>query len=65
MKQTYLMPMARNILTQQTLQAQDLTGYKYSLAERHSAQLVAQRLSSQLSDRTGDPWQPMLRSYTI
>lgn len=65
MKQTYLMPMARNTETAQTLQVQDFTGYRYTLADRTSANLVAERLALQMTERTGTLWRPLLRPYTL
>ena len=60
----YLMPMARNRRTGETVKAQDLTSSRYQLHQRSACLIEAQRLASQLTERTGDTWQPLIRSYT-
>ena len=65
MDQTYLMPMAKNLITKQTVKSQDLSGYRFRQDQRSEALLVADQLAAQLSERTGDNWQPLLRPYNI
>jgi hypothetical protein len=60
----YIMPMARNRRTGETVKAQDLTGSRYQSHQRHDCLLEAERLSKQLTDRTGDTWQPIIQPYT-
>jgi hypothetical protein len=56
--------MARNRRTGETVKAQDLTGSRYQLHQRHDCLLEAQRLARQLSDRSGDVWVAVVRPYT-
>jgi hypothetical protein len=56
--------MARNRRTGETVKAQDLTGSRYQLHQRHDCLLEAERLAKQLTDRTGDVWVAVIRPYT-
>jgi hypothetical protein len=58
------MPMARNRRTGETVKSQDLTSSRYQLHQKAACQLEAQRLATQLTERTGDIWQPIIRPYT-
>jgi hypothetical protein len=60
----YILPMARNRRTGETVKAQDLTGSRYQLHQRHDCLLEAQRLARQLTDRTGDVWVAVVQPYT-
>lgn len=60
----YIMPMARNRRTGETVKAHDLTGSRYQLHQRAACQLEAQRLATQLTERTGDTWQSVIQPYT-
>lgn len=60
----YILPMARNRRTGETVKAQDLTGSRYQQHQRNDCLLVAQRLARQLTERTGDDWQPVIQPYT-
>ena len=56
--------MARNRRTGETVKAQDLTGSRYQLHQRHDCLLEAERLARQLTDRTGDSWVAVIQHYT-
>jgi hypothetical protein len=60
----YILPMARNRRTGETVKAQDLTGSRYQQHQRHDCLLEAQRLAKQLTDRTGDVWLGYCEPYT-
>jgi hypothetical protein len=60
----YILPMARNRRTGETVKAQDLAGSRYQQHQRHDCLLEAQRLARQLSDRTGDVWVAVVQPYT-
>jgi hypothetical protein len=60
----YIMPMARNRRTGETVKAQDLTSSRYQLHQRHDCLLEAQRLARQLTERTGDVWVAVVQPYT-
>ena len=56
--------MARNTVTGQTVKNQDLTGHKYTHAQRKICLEVADQLAAKMSARTGDAWVGMVRDYT-
>ena len=60
----YILPMARNRRTGETVKAQDLTGSRYQQHQQHGCLLEAQRLARQLTDRTGDDWTAVVQPYT-
>jgi hypothetical protein len=60
----YILPTARNRRTGETVKAQDLTGSRYQLHQRHDCLLEAQRLAQKLTDRSGDVWVAVIRPYT-
>ena len=60
----YILPMARNLRTGQTVQQQDLKGVRYQPHQKTECQLMADRLAQNLSDRTGDQWQAYCHSYS-
>ena len=60
----YILPMARNQRTGETVKAQDLTSSRYQQHQQHDCLLEAQRLARQLTDRTGDVWVAVIRPYT-
>ena len=64
MSEQYLLPMARNTLTGQTVKTQDLTGNRFTQAQRFLAEDMAQQLADRMSARTGEPWQGFVQSYT-
>lgn len=64
MEQQYLLPKARNTRTGQTVKIQDLTGARFTLAQRELAQDRANQLAEQAGYRTGDTWVGFLETYT-
>jgi hypothetical protein len=64
MSEQYLLPMARNTLTGQTVKTQDLTGSRFTPSQRALAEDMAQQLGDRMTARTGEPWQGFLQLYT-
>ena len=64
MSQTYLLPKARCVETGQTIKQQDLTGGRFTHAQRSFAQDAATRLAAQLSARTKQTWVGIVEEYT-
>jgi hypothetical protein len=64
MEQRYLLAKARNTVTGQTVKNQDLTGARFSLAQRTLAEDSAQQLADKMSARTGDTWVGFCEIYT-
>ena len=62
--QQYIMPMARNTRTGQTVKSQDLTGARLIPSQRKDCQLLAERLANQMTLRGTDTWQPVIQLYT-
>lgn len=62
--ETFLMPMARNIETRQTVQGRDLSG-RYTLAQRWIAEEMASKLAQKLTDRTRQTWRPFVKEYSV
>ena len=60
----YLLPMARNMITGQTVKTQDLSGVKYTLNQRVLAETAADQCAAKMSARTGDTWQGFVQVYT-
>lgn len=60
----YILPMARNLRTRQTVKTQDLYGRRYGQHQRTECQLMADRLAAQMTSRTGDSWQGFCQLYT-
>jgi hypothetical protein len=60
----YLLPMARNTVTGQTVKTQDLTGGRFQLSQQQQAQNSADRLAESLTQRTREQWQGFVRTYT-
>jgi len=63
MNKQYLLPMARNTVTGQTIKTQDLTGTRFALNQRRLAQDVADQTAAKMSVRTGVTWQGFLVEY--
>ena len=59
----YILPMARNLRTRQTVKQQDLKGVRYGDHQHRECQLMADRLAEQLTARTGDSWQGFCQPY--
>jgi nitrate/TMAO reductase-like tetraheme cytochrome c subunit len=64
MNQQFLLPMARNMITGQTVKTQDLSGARFTQNQRKLAQDMAQQLADKMSARTGDQWQGFVQLYT-
>jgi hypothetical protein len=64
MSEQFLLPMARNTVTGQTVKTQDLTGSRFTLSQQTPAQLAADQCAEKMTDRTGDLWQGFVQTYT-
>ena len=64
MSEQYLLPMARNTVTGQTVKTQDLNGLRYTLQQRVLAESAADQCAAKMTARTGDTWQGFVREYT-
>ena len=62
--QQYIMPMARNLRTRETVKSQDLTGARYIPSQRRECQLLAERLANQMTQRGPDTWAAVVRPYS-
>ena len=60
----YLLPMARNSVTGQTVKTQDLTGTRFTQRQRVLAEDIAGQLAARMTARTGDTWQGFVKLYT-
>ena len=63
MMDKYLLPMARNLVTGQTVKTQDLTGNRFTLDQRTIAEEQAERLARNMENRTRDPWIGFVEAY--
>ena len=63
MPQTFLLPKARNTSTGQSIKIQDLTGARYTLAQRFLAEDRARQLAEDLTNRTGEGWVGYVEEY--
>jgi hypothetical protein len=63
MKTSYLLPMARNTVTGQTVKTQDLTGSRFTLAQRSLAEDMGRQLADRMTARTGDSWIGFVKEY--
>ena len=64
MSEQYLLPMARNSVTGQTVKNQDLTGARFTQKQRVLAEDIADQLADRMTARTGDKWQGFVKLYT-
>ena len=62
--QQYIMPMARNGRTGQTVKSQDLSGPRLIPSQRRECQLLAERLADQMTVRGVDTWTAVVRPYS-
>ena len=60
----YLLSKARNTVTGQTVKNQDLTGARFTMAQRGMCQEVADQLAARMTARTGDAWVGFCEAYT-
>lgn len=59
----YLLPMARNVITGQTVKNQDLTGARFTQNQHFLAEEQARILAEKMTQRTGVPWTPFVKPY--
>ena len=64
MNEQYLLPMARNSVTGQTVKTQDLTGTMFTQKQRVLAEQVADQLAVRMTARTGESWLGFVQLYT-
>jgi hypothetical protein len=64
MSQLYLLPMARNTVTGQTIKSQDLNNIRYTKLQRGIAQEMADKIAQNMSARTKQQWVGFLKEYT-
>ena len=64
MSEQYLLPMARNTITGQTVKNQDLTGTKFTQRQRMLAEEIAGQLALRMTVRTGESWSGFVKLYT-
>ena len=64
MSEQFLLPMARNTVTGQTVKTQDLTGTRFLLSQRRLAEDMADQCAVKMTARTGDQWQGYVIAYT-
>jgi hypothetical protein len=64
MEHKFLLSKARNTVTGQTVKNQDLTGARFTLAQRAMCQEVADQLAARMTARTGDQWVGICEAYT-
>jgi hypothetical protein len=64
MEHKFLLSKARNTLTGQTVKNQDLTGARFTLAQRSMCQEIADRLAADMTARTGEAWVGFCEAYT-
>ena len=62
--QQYIIPMARNLRTGQTVKSQDLSGTRFIPSQRKECQLLSERLADQMTQRGPDTWQPVIQPYS-
>ena len=60
----YLLPMARNLTTGETVKTQDLTGERFRLNQRGLAEDMANQLADKMTARTQSPWLGFVQEYT-
>lgn len=60
---TYLLPKARNLQTGQTVKEQDLTGGRFTSAQRSLCEEAAQRLAQKMQAKTGEGWVGFVEQY--
>jgi hypothetical protein len=60
----YLLPKARNTVTNEVVKTQDLSGGRYELSQRPMAELAAHQLANKMTARTREPWEGFVEVYT-
>ncbi len=64
MEQQFLLSKARNTVTGQSVKNQDLTGARFTLAQRAMCQEVADQLAAKMTAKTGETWVGYCEAYT-
>jgi len=64
MSEQYLLPMARNAVTGQTVKTQDLHGERFSRHQQVLAETAADQLAEGMTARTGEVWHGFVKLYT-
>ena len=64
MEQQYLLSKARNTVTGATVKNQDLTGARFTPAQRIMCQEIADQLAVKMTARTGEQWVGYCELYT-
>ena len=59
----FLLPMARNTVTGETVKTQDLGGNHFTRVQEPLAKIVANKLAEDMRARTGVEWVGFLREY--
>lgn len=62
--QQYIMPMARNLRTGETVKSQDLSGRRLMPHQRTECRLLAERLATQMTERGTDTWEARIVEYS-
>jgi hypothetical protein len=60
----YILPMARNTRTGETVKSHDLSGARLQPHQRREATLLADRLAEQMTQRGTDLWTAVVQPYT-
>jgi len=63
MKTQFLLGKARSLVTGQTVKSQDLTGMRYTFAQRALCQESANQLAAKMTARTGETWVGFCEAY--
>ncbi len=61
----YILPMARNLRTGQTVKTQDLSGRRLRPDQIRECQMMADRLAEQMTQRGVDQWEPVVKTFTV
>ena len=59
----FLLPMARNTVTGESVKTQDLNGQHFTQVQSGLAKVIADKLAADLTARTGVQWVGYLRPY--
>lgn len=60
----FILPMARNTRTGQTVKQQNLHGTRYNQTQRAECQRIANLMAESLTERSGDLWTGFVQPYT-
>jgi acetyl-CoA carboxylase carboxyltransferase component len=59
----FLLPMARNTVTGETVKTQNLGGEHFNRTQEPLAKMVAKKLAEDMTARSGQEWVGFLREY--